>query len=121
MEHWSRIAQSACEQCGRHRPTEIRPVASLAACLEALPESAVKLALDTGADAAFMPDGAPGPAPGTEVCLLVGPEGGFSETDLAHIDAAGFAALRLGPRTLRAETAAIVASALLQHLWGDLR
>lgn len=120
MEHWSRIAQSACEQCGRHRPTEIRPVASLAACLEALPESAVKLALDTGADAAFMPDGAPAPTPGTEVFLLVGPEGGFSDADLARIDAAGFAALRLGPRTLRAETAAIVASALLQHVWGDL-
>lgn len=117
MEHWSRIAQSACEQCGRHRPTEIRPVASLEACLEAVPESAVKLALDTGSDAAFTP----GAAPGAEVFLLVGPEGGFSEADLARIDAAGFAALRLGPRTLRAETAAIVASALLQHVWGDLR
>jgi 16S rRNA (uracil1498-N3)-methyltransferase len=117
LEHWTRIAQSACEQCGRHRPTEILPVAPLEACLAAVPESAAKLALDTGAEAAFMPDAA---AVGS-VFLLVGPEGGFSEADLVRIEASGFAALRLGPRTLRAETAAIVACGLLQHLWGDLR
>jgi 16S rRNA (uracil1498-N3)-methyltransferase len=116
-EHWGRIAQSACEQCGRHRPTEIRPVASLEACLEALPATATKLALDTASDAPF----AAAPAPANEVFLLVGPEGGFSPADLARIEARGFAALRLGPRTLRVETAAIVACGVLQHLWGDLR
>jgi 16S rRNA (uracil1498-N3)-methyltransferase len=117
VEHWTRIAQSACEQCGRHRPMEIHPVTPLEACLASVPESAVKLALDTGAEAAF----APPAMPAGKAVLLVGPEGGFSETDLARIDTAGFAALRLGPRTLRAETAAIVACALLQHCWGDLR
>jgi 16S rRNA (uracil1498-N3)-methyltransferase len=117
LEHWSRIAQSACEQCGRHRPMAIHPVASLDACLAAVPEAATKLALDTGAHAAFRS----GAAPLGKVFLLVGPEGGFSETDLARVEASGFAALRLGPRTLRAETASIVACGLLQHLWGDLR
>jgi 16S rRNA (uracil1498-N3)-methyltransferase len=57
----------------------------------------------------------------TKVCLLVGPEGGFSSADLVQISAAGFTALRLGPRTLRADTAAITACALVALLWGDLR
>jgi 16S rRNA (uracil1498-N3)-methyltransferase len=117
VEHWTRIAQSACEQCGRHRPTEIHAVASLDACLADVPAAAAKLALDTGAGTAFVPSD----VPAGKVFLLVGPEGGFSEADLERIETGGFAALRLGPRTLRAETAAIVACGLLQHLRGDLR
>ncbi|HEU4619110.1 MAG TPA: 16S rRNA (uracil(1498)-N(3))-methyltransferase [Gammaproteobacteria bacterium] len=117
IEHWSRIAQSACEQSGRHRPTEIRPVVSLEACLDALPGSAAKLWLDTRSEAPF----APAAAPSAEVFLLVGPEGGFSAADAGLVEAHGFKALRLGPRTLRTETASIAACALLQHLWGDLR
>jgi 16S rRNA (uracil1498-N3)-methyltransferase len=116
LEHWTRIAQSACEQCGRHRPTGIRPIAPLEACLESLPGDAVKLVLDPAAEARL----APSSRASAEVFLLIGPEGGFSPGDLALIGAHRFPPARLGPRILRTETAAIVACGLLQSLWGDL-
>jgi 16S rRNA (uracil1498-N3)-methyltransferase len=60
-------------------------------------------------------------SPGTDMQLLVGPEGGFDEPELAAAHQAGFRSVRLGPRILRTETAAIVALAVLQSRWGDLR
>jgi 16S rRNA (uracil1498-N3)-methyltransferase len=54
------------------------------------------------------------------VALLIGPEGGFAATEVAAARAAGFVPVALGPRLLRTETAAIVGTALLQGLLGDL-
>jgi 16S rRNA (uracil1498-N3)-methyltransferase len=61
------------------------------------------------------------PAAGTTICLLVGPEGGLSERDLAAARATGFQGLRLGPRILRTETAALAAISGLNALYGDWR
>jgi 16S rRNA (uracil1498-N3)-methyltransferase len=116
-EHWSRIAQSACEQSGRHRPPDIRGVSSLAECLTDIPETATRLVLDAHIDGRLdIARSAPG-----QLFVLVGPEGGFSSADMELVSDAGFEKVRLGPRTLRAETAAVVACGLLQALWGDLR
>jgi 16S rRNA (uracil1498-N3)-methyltransferase len=60
-------------------------------------------------------------APKTKVCLLIGPEGGFSDSEYEDAAIAGFLAVSLGPRILRTETAAISALAVVQSLWGDLR
>lgn len=57
--------------------------------------------------------------PGTEIELLVGPESGLTEREVEHALAAGFRAVRLGPRTLRTETAGLAALAALQALAGD--
>ena len=54
------------------------------------------------------------------VALLIGPEGGLSENDIAAAQTATFTPLTLGPRVLRTETAPIVALSLLQHYFGDL-
>tara|TARA_R110002049_G_scaffold10824_2_gene52606 strand:+ start:38 stop:304 length:267 start_codon:yes stop_codon:yes gene_type:complete len=54
------------------------------------------------------------------VALLIGPEGGLSESDIAAAQVATFTPLTLGPRVLRTETAPIVALSLLQHYFGDL-
>ena len=51
--------------------------------------------------------------------LVVGPEGGLSETDASLLKQSGFVGLRLGPRILRTETAGIAALAALQALYGD--
>ena len=52
--------------------------------------------------------------------MLIGPEGGLSEAEQEAAAQAGFSAVRLGPRILRTETAALTALALLQRQWGDL-
>jgi 16S rRNA (uracil1498-N3)-methyltransferase len=63
-------------------------------------------------------------APNGEVrsaLVVTGPEGGFTSDEAALAEAAGFTLASLGPRILRAETAAVVAVTLAQYLWGDLR
>ena len=59
-------------------------------------------------------------SPQTKLCLLTGPEGGFSEREYEDADVAGFMPVSLGPRILRTETAAVAALSIAQSLWGDL-
>ena len=60
------------------------------------------------------------PATGIDACALaIGPEGGWSESDRAALQAAGFTGARLGPRVLRTETAGMAAIAALQARAGD--
>jgi 16S rRNA (uracil1498-N3)-methyltransferase len=116
LDHWRRISRSACEQCGRHRPPEIAAPAALADALDSLPAEAQRLALDP---AAAQPFGG-GPRPARGLVVAIGPEGGFGATDWLRLDAAGFARASLGPRVLRAETAAFAVAAIAQACWGDL-
>lgn len=113
---WRAVAASACEQCGRARLPEILPTQALTAwlaslggdavlCLALLPEAAVS------ARALRPRDGG--------ALLVVGPEGGLGERDVALLGDAGFINLRLGPRILRTETAGLAALAALQALHGD--
>jgi 16S rRNA (uracil1498-N3)-methyltransferase len=117
-EHWQKIAASACEQSGRTRlPLIDTPInlknwfgnkpASVDAELILAPGAATPLASIT--------------APETKVCVLIGPEGGFSEAEYKDAAVSGFEAVSLGPRVLRTESAAIATLAVLQSLWGDLR
>jgi 16S rRNA (uracil1498-N3)-methyltransferase len=116
VEHWRKIAQSACEQCGRHRPPRIEPPAALAAALETLPTGAVRLALEPTAPLSLARQPTPAPA----LIVAVGPEGGFGPADWRRLDAAQFARAALGPRILRAETAAFAVCAIAQSCWGDV-
>jgi 16S rRNA (uracil1498-N3)-methyltransferase len=59
-------------------------------------------------------------APQTKVCILIGPEGGFSQAEYEDAAIAGFEAVSLGPRILRTETAAAATLAIMQSAWGDL-
>ncbi len=116
-EHWQRIGESACEQSGRIRPPLVdRP----------LPLNEW-FGLGDGADSTqlVLKPGAPNAlsdVTGIEekICLLVGPEGGFSDKEYEDAEIAGFAPVSLGPRILRTETAPIAAIALLQAKFGDL-
>jgi 16S rRNA (uracil1498-N3)-methyltransferase len=117
LDHWRRIAQSACEQCGRHRPPRIEAPAPLAAALEALPSGGPRLALEPAAARSF----AEHTLPAKELVVAVGPEGGFGPSDWRRLDRAQFTQVSLGSRVLRAETAAIALCAVAQSRWGDLR
>jgi 16S rRNA (uracil1498-N3)-methyltransferase len=116
LAHWQAVAISACEQCGRASVPDIRPPADLDAALAALPGDLIRALPDPGAVAAF----ADLPPPVAGLALLIGPEGGLEAAERRAAEAAGFRPVRLGPRILRTETAAIAAVTLAQGLWGDL-
>ncbi len=116
VDHWRKIARSACEQCGRHSPPDILPPLKLAEALEALPAAPERLALDPSARQNL----AERAQPSSGLVLAVGPEGGFGAADWRRLEAARFSHARLGPRILRVETAALAACAIAQAQWGDL-
>jgi 16S rRNA (uracil1498-N3)-methyltransferase len=115
IEHWRAIAISACEQCGRNLLPDILPPLPVTAALSAH-RGATGVLLD--------PDAKGGPdtlrRPAGPLCLLVGPEGGLDERERAAARAAGYTGIRLGPRILRTETAALTGLTLLQARFGDL-
>ena len=114
MQHWQQIAISACEQCGRNRLPTIHPLQAIDVWL-ASTIAERKFVLHHRAD-----NPATGTAPDS-IALLVGPEGGLSESEIEAAAQAGYTALRLGPRVLRTETAPLAAIAILQGWWGDMR
>jgi 16S rRNA (uracil1498-N3)-methyltransferase len=115
LEHWHRIAQSACEQCGRHEPPRIAPPVALVQCLDSLPAEAPRFALDPDAQHRVACSVKP-----NRVVAAVGPEGGFAIDDWRRLDGAGFERVTLGPRVLRVETATLAVCAVIQSLWGDM-
>lgn len=111
VAHWSGVAISASEQCGRTRVPVIAPVQPLRAWCEALPAAAddelrAVLSLQDAQPLAALPVGA-------RAVFLSGPEGGLAPAEEALARTAGFRAASLGPRVLRAETAPLAALALL--------
>ena len=116
LNHWHAIAVGACEQSGRNRLPEVLAPATLREFLQAAALAPTRLLLSPTA-ARRLEDL---DAPVSAVSLLIGPEGGLADSEQAAALAAGFSAVRLGPRVLRTETAAIVALTLLQLEFGDL-
>lgn len=117
QQHWQGVANSACEQCGRLRPPVVEAPVPLNDWFgSGAGHDALRLVLEPRAG---RPLADTRPA-GAELCLLVGPEGGFSEREIDDARAAGFTAVTLGPRVLRTETAAVSVLTAAQLLWGDL-
>ena len=118
VAHWQSVVVSACEQSGRNRVPPVAPVAELAAWLArpvAGEAGALRLLLSP-AGATRLRDL---PRPAAFIVLLAGPEGGFTPEEEAAARHCSFTPVRLGPRVLRTETAAVAALAALQALWGD--
>ncbi|MDQ8035266.1 16S rRNA (uracil(1498)-N(3))-methyltransferase [Bordetella genomosp. 1] len=117
VQHWRRIAQSAAEQCGRNRLTEVDAPQSLRDYL-AQPEPGLRLLCHPDATTDL-----PGALAAHDVrthglALLVGPEGGWSEAELQDAARAGVTAVRFGPRVLRTETAGLALIAAATALLG---
>jgi len=117
VEHWQSLVVAACEQCGRNRVPPVHPVSSLPDFLGSHPQRPEQqryvLTLDAHARLRELP------AP-RDVLLLAGPEGGFASDEIQIARSCGFTPVRLGPRVLRTETAALAALAAIHALWGDL-
>ncbi|MCW8827571.1 MAG: 16S rRNA (uracil(1498)-N(3))-methyltransferase [Gammaproteobacteria bacterium] len=118
LAHWQGIIISACEQCGRNTLPQLLPMQSLARWLEDDGAKGTGVLLDHRANATIATLSLP---PGVALTLLIGPEGGLSGTEQERALVAGYQGLRLGPRVLRTETAALAALAALQSRFGDLR
>ena len=116
LGHWRRIAASACEQCGRHRPPSLAICDSLDAAIAALPADFTRIAFDVGSGRPLEANDVTQPG----ASLAIGPEGGFSPSETELLATEKFAMHSLGPRTLRADTAAIAALTSVQLLIGDL-
>ncbi len=114
VAHWQGVAASACEQCGRNRVPKIASPLSLAAWLAHRPSS--RLLFLSPHAASSLSDL---PAPAERQILVVGPEGGLDPDEIAALESSDAIAVRLGPRVLRTETAALAALAAMQTLWGD--
>ena len=118
---WQKIAEEAAKQCGRTALTEVAPITDLSSllkensgmedteivfCYENEDETTVKSCLQA--------------AKGKRLILLIGPEGGFTLDEAQAVQEAGGKAVTLGPRILRAETAAVAAVTVAQYENGDL-
>jgi 16S rRNA (uracil1498-N3)-methyltransferase len=118
VAHWQAVAIAACEQCGRNRVPQVLPLARLDPFLAARGP-----ARDGERRLLLTPRSARGlrelDRPPGAIVLLAGPEGGFSPEEERGAERLGFLPVRLGPRVLRTETAAVAALAAMQALWGD--
>lgn len=113
--HWQGVIISACEQCGRTRIPALEYAQDFRDFLGNYISDALKLTLQPDAERSlsamrWQQQG---------IDLLIGPEGGLSEQELELAAQLGFNGIRLGPRILRTETAAVAVLGAIQVLWGD--
>jgi 16S rRNA (uracil1498-N3)-methyltransferase len=116
LERLESIAIEAAEQCGRTRVPEIAEPVQLKRFLEELDPARQLYFADEGGGDPVVGAFREGPA-----AFLIGPEGGFTEEERAFVRGTGAIAISLGPRILRAETAAIAALSAYMALAGDWR
>lgn len=103
LDRWERIAESAAEQCGRGDIPTLHELLPYASALDALP---------TGLDLRIaVPGAAPHPSPDGPCGVMIGPEGGFTESEVLYATERGIVGMSLGPFILRTDTAAAVAVA----------
>ena len=113
-DQWQKIAISACEQSGRSIVPTVHPAISLHCWLNQDTKE-LKLTLHPWAKDTIKTLTA-----SCHIRLVIGPEGGFTDLEMAQTSDAGFTGIQLGPRVLRTETAALTAISALQLQFGDL-
>ena len=117
-ERWERVASGAAEQCGRAVVPHVAPTTTLEGLLARPFDGPRAVLLETTGHPA-LPSLPVDPV--SPLLVLVGPAGGFEPAEAERLRAAGVLFASLGPRILRAETAAVAAVAIAQATWGDLR
>lgn len=116
QQHWQAIAIAACEQCGRNRVPAVGSPLTLDDYLATIGERNVAIAAPN-APLSLAALCAESPPPH----VLVGPEGGLTDAEVERATARGAKAVHLGPRVLRADTAALAALATIAAVAGDAR
>lgn len=115
-ERWERIVSEAARQSRRPCLPQVAELLPLAEAVAAVTAPLRLLLWESGSRP--LADVLPAEPP-AEVAVLVGPEGGLTEGEVALAAAAGFVPVHLGPRILRTETAGLAIAAVLQYRYGD--
>jgi 16S rRNA (uracil1498-N3)-methyltransferase len=115
LSHWRGVIRSACEQSGRVYLPTLHSASKLADWYNVGRDQCLQLVLDPAATLQLSDL-----KPAKQIRILIGPEGGLEGTEISSAEASGFKRIRLGPRILRTETAALATVAAIQALWGDL-
>ena len=115
VARWQEIVVSACEQSGRNTVPQVLPLVSYQEALRQMPSEKTKLLMSVR-NAQKLNRITPS---SDGLIFMVGPEGGWRESEEQQAFGAGFQAVTLGPRVLRTETASLAAIAAMQTLWGD--
>ena len=116
LEHWRTVAISACEQTGRAIIPEILSPLTLSQWLIAQQKNNNLKLILTPSKAQNINQLE---KPSSSIDFMVGPEGGFSDKEMALALNSAFIPINFGQRILRTETASIVALSIMQNLWGD--
>jgi 16S rRNA (uracil1498-N3)-methyltransferase len=120
VERLRRIALEASKQCGRARPPCVSAPRALEAALRAFDGELLLMPWEMAAGRAIA-DECRAAGSARRIGVLIGPEGGIAADEARRAEAFGARAVTLGPRILRAETAAVAALTLVMGLWGDMR
>ncbi len=118
-QHWQQVMISACEQSGRAKLAKLSPITELPQWLDESTQhqnSTLNIVLCPSTTQHTNLS----LAENQRLRLLVGPEGGLSDSEIEQALTSGFYALQLGPRVLRTETAPLAAISILQHRFGDM-
>jgi len=116
LEHWRRVAISACEQCGRSVIPDVLQITMLNELNILLQPEALKLNLEPEAQQSLKESN----CQHQKVEVFIGPEGGLNNDEIEVLGKGGFENIRFGPRILRTETAGPAVISAIQTLWGDM-
>ena len=114
LDHWQKVIISACEQCGRNRIPELSEITKLDDGMT-VSNADLKLILAPDAEGSLSDL----TTKAKSICLIIGPEGGLSESEIKSLTKKGYTGIQLGSRILRTETAALATIAALQNQFGD--
>lgn len=120
LSRWRRIALEAAKQSGRALVPEIAMPVLFSDMIGSQQQSDYRV-LFSERNGESIDSLVPGAESNGSLTALIGSEGGWTDAELEAARAAGWKVVTLGGRILRAETAAIAVTALLQHLFGDLK
>ena len=120
INRWKKISKEALKQCNRGRIMEIGPTVSFDDTFNISRQSSLKIAFWENESKPINLALSHSDRPFNNIFIMIGPEGGFTSQEIEKAKACGFITATLGPRILRAETAAIAASVLIQYLFGDI-
>ncbi len=114
-DRWQKIAKEASQQCGRMDFSDVNPMVTLDDLLKNPPDASLKIVPWEQEQARSLKETLHNLKEEKSIAILIGPEGGFSPLEIEKTREAGWVPVSLGPRILRAETAAIAVLAVLEY------